>query len=327
MRKFSIIVSLMFVLFGCMQQENEFKLTGINPTSYTAVAYVSSRDTVLATTYSGRIDKVIKNHEKETFAQIDDEIYGITYLKEKNVVAVTTMENGVLVIDLKTGKTTKQLPIKNFWALTVKNNGNFLYARDWNSVTHVWNVQQDYKEVELPQEVSNMILANMRVSQNELLFLSGTGEAAFYDLSTGTLNGAMNTGYKGIVDIDQDKKLLMLLKNECFLYDPAVNETVLTVKHPTYPVVNNAGDLLGEAPVSMTLTAAGFFGDRFFVTGGIDKSLRIWDKGSGTLLKTFTLHSASISGMDISSDNSQMVSVDLKGGINFTESDDIEINE
>lgn len=327
MRKYIFILSVTFLLIACRESRKEMKLTGINPTSYTSVSYISKRDTVLATTYSGRIDKVIKNGEKETFVQLDDEIYGISYIPGKNAIAVTTMENGILVLDLKTRKIIKQLDVKNFWALWVNNNRNFLFARDWNGVAHIWDIQKDYEEVNLSEEVSGLILANVGSLQDEVLFLSQSGETSLFNLSTGNITEKMKTGYRGIVDIDKDRKLLMLMKNECFLYNPDLGETTIAVKHPNYPVRNSDGDLFGEEPVSMTISKARFFGSNYFVTGGIDKSLRVWDKTSGELMQTLLLHHASVSGIDINDSHSQMVSVDLKGGIYFTESDQISEND
>ena len=52
-------------------------------------------------------------------------------------------------------------------------------------------------------------------------------------------------------------------------------------------------------------------------TLGLDKSLRKWEKQSGELIETYSLHRGTPSAMDISKDESQLVTVDLLGKIHF----------
>jgi WD40 repeat protein len=89
--------------------------------------------------------------------------------------------------------------------------------------------------------------------------------------------------------------------------------------HPNWPYILNSGDTF-YIPPKMDLTKARFAGDKIY-TAGIDRSIRVWDKHTGDLLYEILGHKATISGMDISSESDQMVTVDLKGGIKFSEID------
>jgi WD40 repeat protein len=66
----------------------------------------------------------------------------------------------------------------------------------------------------------------------------------------------------------------------------------------------------------MNLTTAKFAKNKIF-TASIDRSIRIWDKKTGVLLKSLTDHKGTVNKLKVSKDESQLVSTDLKGGIQF----------
>src|SRR5258708_4249151 len=66
----------------CCQAQDIYipRFTNINPISYTDVIYTGIKDTVLVSTYSGRISRIINSDLKEkVITKIDDEIYALAY--------------------------------------------------------------------------------------------------------------------------------------------------------------------------------------------------------------------------------------------------------
>lgn len=66
----------------------------------------------------------------------------------------------------------------------------------------------------------------------------------------------------------------------------------------------------------MNLTTAKFAKNKVF-TASIDRSIRVWDKKTGELLKSLTSHKGTVNKLRVANDESQLVSIDLKGGIQF----------
>lgn len=71
----------------------------------------------------------------------------------------------------------------------------------------------------------------------------------------------------------------------------------------------------------MALTDAKFAGDKIY-TSSIDRSLRVWDKKTGTLLESLTGHTATVNRLKVNVSGTQVVSIDLKGGLFFWETNE-----
>ena len=66
----------------------------------------------------------------------------------------------------------------------------------------------------------------------------------------------------------------------------------------------------------MGISCVKFYKD-FIFSSGADHSFRIWDKSTGKLLKTFWDHKGTVNKIVCSPNQSQVVTIDLKGGIYF----------
>lgn len=56
---------------------------------------------------------------------------------------------------------------------------------------------------------------------------------------------------------------------------------------------------------------------RYIFTSSIDKSIRKWNIDNGELIDDLLGHKATISSLSLSNYETQLVSVDLKGGVKF----------
>ena len=88
------------------------------------------------------------------------------------------------------------------------------------------------------------------------------------------------------------------------------------VNHPSWIFLDPRDKMLGEIPFSMKLTEGKLADTRIF-TAGIDRSIRVWSVVDAELIDSWTGHQATISDLKVNHDQSQLVSVDLKGNIKF----------
>lgn len=87
-------------------------------------------------------------------------------------------------------------------------------------------------------------------------------------------------------------------------------------KHPDWPIYVADKDTTVNVPLNLEIISGIMTADNIY-TLGLDKSLRKWEKQSGELIETYSLHRGTPSAMDISKDESQLVTVDLLGKIHF----------
>lgn len=316
-----IIFSVNFFYFSCHSQDIFIpKFTNINPISFTDVTYISKKDTVLVTTYNGRIAKIIKDNPKEIFvAKIEDEIYSISYNPEKKVIAITTLENGILIVDINSGKILKRLPIKNSWCINAFYNDNFKYliSHDQDGNRYVWDVNKGYEFVNLSKEIPMGGIKN--INEKEVFTIITSNKLLFWDSIKKETISEFKISLQRFADMDSLGNFLSLDYNECTKFNIYKNSKEFKIKHPNMPFKNpNDSNEIVEIPFQMQLTAAKFAGDKI-VTASIDRSIRVWEKNSGELIETLTLHNATINKIKVSKDQSQVVSIDLKGGIHFWE--------
>lgn len=334
---------LLLFLLGCVafqrglsaQQQNIFvpRLTAINPVSYTDVIYIGTKDTVLVATYSGRIARQIKGVEKEkVISQLGDEIYVLAYNKYKKQVAASTLENGIVIVDLITGKVLKKLPLKEGWSLRMdySADGEYLFANDQRGNRYLWNVRQQYIPETLP---ASMPKGSILAMKEEVVTLVTGAALTTWNVKTQEVVQTQNIALTKLGDVDGEGHLLNINFNECGLYSIAEQQVKFTVKHPSWPRrVESIGgedaartyglavkDGYFEDPnIQMALTTAKFAGNKIY-TASIDRSIRVWDKADGKLLATWTGHDGTVNKLRVNANQTQMVSVDLRGGIRFWE--------
>ena len=310
---------LLFAILGCKSQ-NIFipKMTNINPVSYTDVVYTGIKDTVLVSTFSGRISKRINGNPKEiAIAKIEDEIYSLAYHPQRKEIAAATLENGILLINEKNGKIIKKLPLKTTWSIAVffSDNFNYLVTQDQKKNQYIWDVTKNYQELMLPSDFPKGTI--VKIDKQNIAIIVTPSKVIYWNMNNNMVQKEISVDLNKFTDMDSEGNFLSLNYNECTKYNSNTHQPEFKVKHPNWIT----HDIYDESKVyedaySMNLTTAKFAKNKIF-TASIDRSVRVWDKKTGELLKSLTDHKATVNKLKVSKDESQLVSIDLKGGIQF----------
>lgn len=316
----SFVFTIVVTCSGCTSNRDLFisKFTAINPVSYTDAIYAGIRDTVLVLTFSGRIAKRINGVAKEMIiSNIDREIYSLAYNHTSRVIAASTLEDGILLINEKNGRIVKQIRLKSTWSNNILFSDDFNYstAIDQKGNVYLWDAKNDYKEIVLPSDFPKGIIRSIN---NEYIANIISKKSTFlWDLKSNKLLKSSQVNLTSFADMDKHGHYLSIDFNECKLYDSNSGQVKYTIKHPNWPLPNVENDLeIFDIPFHMQLTTAKFAGNKIY-TASIDRTIREWDKETGILLRSITEHKASVNKIRISKDEKQIVSIDLKGGIHF----------
>lgn len=318
-KKILYTVILFFIAIFCRSQ-NIFipKLTNINPVSYTDVVYTGIKDTVLVSTFSGRISKRINGNPKEiVIAKIDDEIYSLAYHPQRKEIVAATLENDILLINEKNGKIIKKLPLKTTWSIAVffSDNFNYLVTQDQKKNQYVWDATKNYQELILPSDFPKGNI--VKIDKQNVAIIVTSNKVVYWNMSNNTVQKEIIVDLKKFADMDNEGNFLSLNYNECTKYNSNTHQSEFKLKHPNW-ITHDIEDesKVYEDDYSMNLTTAKFAKNKIF-TASIDRSIRIWDKKTGALLKSLTDHKGTVNKLKVSKDESQLVSTDLKGGIQF----------
>lgn len=310
---------LFFSVIICTSQ-NIFipKLTNINPVSYTDVVFTGIKDTVLVSTFNGRIAKRINGNPKEiVIAKIDDEIYSLAYHPQRKEIAAATLDNGILLINGKNGKIIKKLTLRTTWSIAVffSDNFNYLITQDQKKNQYVWDATKNYQELVLPADFPKGTI--VKIDTQNIVTIVTANKVVYWNLNNNTVQKEIVVDLKKFSDMDNEGNFLSLNYNECTKYNSNTHQPEFKLKHPNW-ITHDIEDesKVYEDDYSMNLTTAKFAKDKIF-TASIDRSIRVWDKKTGTLLKSLTDHKGTVNKLKVSKDESQLVSTDLKGGIQF----------
>ena len=315
----TIIFMLWFSASWCKAQ-NIFipKFTNINPVSYTDVVFTGIKDTVLVSTYSGRISMVINGEKKEKIiAAVKDEIYALAYNPANKDIAAASLESGILVINERNGKIKKRLPLLSSWSIFVGYSVSYryLFTCDQNDRPYIWDVDNGYKELKLDNNFPKGRI--IKIDENNIAVIYGKGKVIFWDLTKRAINKQLDLKLDDLSDMDGQGNYLSINFNECAKYNEGINHPEFKLIHPNWPLPNTENEKqIFDIPYHMQITAARFAGQKIY-TGSIDRTVRVWDKKSGKLLSTLAGHKGSVSRIKVSKDEKQVVSIDLKGGIKF----------
>jgi WD40 repeat protein len=315
----NVIYIVLFVtlsLFGCghEDQTSSNQLTTINPLAYTDVAYSSSRDSVIVSTYSGRIAQRIKGQKEENLiAQLADEIYSLDYSEERDEIFAATLKSGILILNAKTGTIIKRLEIEKWsTSISLSDDENYLICTNVSGKNYIWNINKNYQLIELPSSLSNYYVKIMDNSGS--IYFSGGGKVVSWNLERNLIEKEISVPGK-LEDVDSMGNLLLISHNELSMFNVKNDSVDFIIKHPNWPYILASGDT-AYIPPQMKITASRFTNNKIY-SAGLDRSIRVWDKHNGILLNDLLGHKATIGSIEISSDKKQLVSVDLKGGIKF----------
>lgn len=307
---------ILSILLSCSKIDKKVnqQLIAINPISYTDVTYCSKKDTVLVSTYSGRISKRIKGHSREELViKLRDEIYSIQYLKKQNMIIASTLNSGILFIDISTGKIKKELKIeKNAWinSIFLSYDETYLIGFDVKGNNHIWNLSKGYEKLKLTKELSNSYIRF--ADKSGFLYFQTQDKYIKWDPIVKKIENEFKISGR-LVDVNENGDLLSLNFNEFEAFSSKADSVLFKKKHPYYIYKLQNGDTVHD-PYQLKLTDARFGMEKIY-TSGLDQSIRVWSKINGKLLDEWYEHNATISALDITQE--QMVSVDLKGGIKF----------
>ncbi len=323
------------VAYGQMESIFISKMTAINPTSYTDVIFTGIKDTVLVSTYSGRISEYVRQTKKEKIiSQINDEIYVLAYNPLQKHIAASTLESGILIINKENGKIINKLDLIETWSLRVDYSTDFkyLFANDQRGNRFVWNVGSNYKPVQLPNAMPK---GSIIAITDDIFTIITSNNLIRWNLKHEKIIEQKPIQIAKLGDIDREDNILSINFNICELYSTRNNKSIFTLQHPSWlrkvesiggeDAARTAGlkvsnGYFEDPNYQMAITYARFSKNKIF-TSSIDRSIRIWDKSTGQLVNSLTGHQATINKMKVSKFGTQLVSVDLKGGIRFWDID------
>ena len=318
--KYHITLLIPFLIItqsSCLKNNNGFmdKLTSINPVSYTDVVYMGRTDTVVVSTFSGRIAQIINGQPLEKVkCQLDDEIYSMAYSYRDRILFAATLESGILAIDIDKGKIINELSIKDLWctSLVLSPDESILGTYDLGGNNYLWDINNNFTRIEVPDIPKNMLVRY--IDRDHQVYFSGNNSIIVWSLDKGCQTNEWKSPGK-LIDVADNGALLLINSNEFIEFDVSKNEAIITQTHPDWPLTISSGETV-RIPYHMALTKALFSEEKIY-SCGIDRTIRIWDRKSGELISEWIKHNATISGIKIARSSDQVVTVDLKGGIFF----------
>ncbi|WP_047419536.1 hypothetical protein [Cellulophaga sp. Hel_I_12] len=319
-RKLILLVIFKITLSSCEQKISIKKaaFTAINPLAYTDVVYISNKDTVLVSTFDGRIAQRIHGKEKETLVlQIPDEIYSLAYDSITHRIYASTLNSGIFIIDAKNKAIIDRLTLEKTWISNIflSTDGNILAGRSADRKNHIWNLKNDQALITLPDSLSTYRITG--ISKNSSIILKGKGTYLFWHPLKNLIEKEVKIN-GNLAAIDASNNMLLINDTNFQYYNAAIDSTSPKKQHEDWPYYVKEQDTTLRIPLQLALTV-GELTEEYIFTAGIDRSIRKWNKTNGQHLEDIIKHKATISAMDIAPDASQLVSVDLKGGILFYE--------
>lgn len=317
----SITAFLLIISINSLAQHSSMyinKFTNINPVSYTDVLFIGNKDTVLVSSFSGRIVRIINGSNKEkVLAKIDDEIYALAYNKNAKEIIASTLENGILIINERNGKIIKKIPILSSWANTLVCSENFKYliTYDQKGKRYIFDIANNYQNINFDTTMPPGKI--IKIDKDNIATIVTSKKVTEWNLTEKKVVKEWNVELEKFGDMDNNGNFLSLNFNVCIKYDANNNIASFKIMHPNWPLANPENNTeFFEIPYQMQLNAAKF-AKNFIYTASIDRSIRVWDKNTGNLITTLKGHKGSISKLKVTNNETQIVSIDLKGVIKF----------
>lgn len=311
-------IGLAAILGSCKQEVkvHESSFSAVNPLSYTDVTFKSIRDTVLVSTFSGRIAERINGQNKEIILiNLADEIYSLAFDPKSHCIYASTLHSGILIIDANKKTVTDSMDVEGSWIADIylSENGEFLAGNSANRQNYIWDLTNNIP-VKLPESLSNFRISG--IDQLGDIILKGNRKFVFWNPKMNTIKKEITI--PGILkDIDEQGNMLLFYDKDFAFYRFDVDSVSFRKHHEDWPYYLKEQDTIVRIPIQFALTV-GQLTDQYIYTAGIDRSIRKWSKTDGQLVEDIIVHKATISAIDLSPDKSQIVSVDLKGGIIFS---------
>lgn len=330
----SFLICLCIIIDGNTQNFADVfipKMTSVNTRSYTDVQYVGLEDTVIVSTYSGRISEINRTNKGErVIAQLNDEIYVLAYNPKQKHIAASTLESGIMVIDRIKKRVLKKLSLIQTWSLRLgySNDCKTLFANDQRGNRFLWDVIKGYKTIEISKTMPQGTIVS--ISDN-IIQIATSKKVYRWNMQTQKTIEEFDVNISKLTDIASNGDMLSIAFNKCDLTSPGQTNAIFSLMHPSWlrPVESLGGEdaartagfnvengYFADTAFQMALTDAKFCNNKIF-TSGIDRSIRVWDKSNGNLLQSFTGHTATVNKIEASPNQKQLVSIDLKGAVKF----------
>lgn len=328
-RKFLVFAAiLMAILYSCEQKVSikQGAFTAINPLSYTDVTYKSNRDTVLVSTFNGRIAERINGHKAEKLLiNLPDEIYNIAYNAKDHRIYASTLNSGIAIIDSEKRTVIDYISLDGTWIsdLFLSTNGNLLVGRSAHRQNYIWDLKNNYAPVKLPENLINFRIMGLTETGN--VIVKGNGKYVFWNPLKHTIEKEIVLA-GNLADIDASGNMLLFNEKDFKYYNASEDAISFEKHHEDWPYYWKEQDTIIRIPLQLSLTV-GRLTDEYIFTAGVDRSIRKWSKTNGQHLEDIIEHKATISAIDFSADRTQLVTVDLKGGIRFSEIKEKAVNK
>lgn len=153
------------------------------------------------------------------------------------------------------------------------------------------------------------------ISDEGILFFDGNGVISLWNIKDNMIIKSLELSGRVLSVYGADRLLAISDKN--FIVMNINSDSILIKKkHPDWPIYVKSKDTTVKVPVSLALTDV-ISTEKHIYSSSIDKSIRKWNVENGELIEDLLGHKATISALSLSKDETQLVSVDLKGVIKF----------
>jgi WD40 repeat protein len=246
------------------------------------------------------------------------------FITPDNKYVLSANSDSVQIFDFKTGKLlnglTKQSGSIN--SLSISTDGKYVSAVQYGSA-YVWDFKTGKVVFESDDKTHDIISVSISPDSKYLVTGNEMRTANIYNISNGklalTLKGYLN-------QIDE-----RLLSNSFMYWASMVNEAKLS-KNGKYMAVGRTGNnaklidfntgkihktLNGHN--SMVLSICFSNDSKYFVTGGLDGKVVLWNVETGAQIRKFNYEDANIAvfSVDVSNDNKLLATADWSGYVNI----------
>jgi hypothetical protein len=182
------------------------------------VIYTGIKDTVLVSTYSGRISEYVRQTKKgKIISQINDEIYVLAYNPLQKHIAASTLGSGILIINKSNGKIINKVDLIETWSLRMDYSTDFkyLFANDQRGNRFIWNVGNNYMPVQLP---NSMPKGSIITITDDVVTIITSNHLIRWNLRHDKIIEQKPIKIAKFGDIDREDNILSINFNTCELY-------------------------------------------------------------------------------------------------------------
>jgi WD40 repeat protein len=153
------------------------------------------------------------------------------------------------------------------------------------------------------------------ITDEGVVFFDGNGVIGLWSFKNNSIVKTSKLSGR-ISDVYSAKRVLAISDKNFILQNTNSDSLLFEKKHPDWPIYVKSRDTTVRVPVSLALTDV-ISTEKNIYSSSIDKSIRKWNVENGELIEDLLGHEATISALSLSKDETQLVSVDLKGCIKF----------